>query len=74
MAITSKRYACQQCGHEKQIETSHFGQTYSIGNYSMCPKCGHRNGVTVWICQEAVPNGCHVPEPWRILELKEVKK
>jgi hypothetical protein len=27
--ITTKRYACQECGHETTQSTNHFGQTYS---------------------------------------------
>lgn len=66
MAITFKQYACKACGHKKMIDTNHYGECYSLGNYNRCPDCrplppDKRNPqaviypTTVWVCQEKEP-------------------
>lgn len=64
MKIQAKEYACKACGHTKAIETNHYGQCYSLGNYNRCPDCRplppdprHPQYVaypiTVWVCLES---------------------
>lgn len=67
MRIKNKLYKCNQCGFEKMIETNHYGECYSLGNYNVCPKCPPYkkypfiieggvtkvlNGMTTWECLE----------------------
>ncbi len=81
--ITFKAYRCAKCGHEKQIETNHYGECYSLGNYNRCPKCGPlppdkkhpqwvQYPVTVWQCAEPVPEGGFVPEKWKLVRLGDI--
>lgn len=54
--IEFKLYKCSQCGHEKEIDTNHYGECYSFGRYNTCPKCPpykkypEFGGHTTWIC------------------------
>ncbi len=63
--ISYKKYSCKQCGHEKQIDTNHYGECYSFGNYNNCPKCPPFRRPTTWVCMETPPEGMGVPEPWQ---------
>jgi len=62
-AITKKKYRCQKCHFEKLIETNHYGQCYSWGEYNTCPKCPPIFN-TVWECLETPPPGEKIPENW----------
>ena len=70
--VRKKAYACKACGHEKELETNHYGECYSFGTYTMCPNCHDAEQVTVWVCQEAPPEGMGVPEPWRRVRLGDL--
>ena len=70
--MRSKRYRCSECGHEKEIQTNHYGECYSFGNYNRCPKCPTYNGPTIWVCQEQPPDHMDKPEPWKIAKLGDV--
>lgn len=67
-----KEYACKTCGHKKVIDTNHYGECYSFGNWNRCPKCIPSNLPTVWVCTESPPDGMGVPEPWKIARLGDV--
>lgn len=68
--IKSKLYRCKRCGHERQIQTNHYGECYSLGHYNACPACppwakySEFGGLTVWVCTEKCPEDMAVPEPW----------
>lgn len=59
--ITTKRYACSECGHIKMIATNHYGPCVSYGHYNICEQCPpykkypEFGGHTKWICQEVEP-------------------
>jgi DNA replicative helicase MCM subunit Mcm2 (Cdc46/Mcm family) len=64
--LSYKRYACKRCGHETEIQTNHYGECYSLGNYNRCPKCGplppdpkRPQAVdypsTTWVCLDTPP-------------------
>ncbi len=72
MAITSKNYQCKECGYEKNQRTNHYGNTYSFGNYSTCPKCPPWKRPNVWICTEIPPNHVNKPEPWKTVKLGDI--
>ena len=85
MAITYKTYHCKACGFAKQIQTNHYGECYSLGNYNRCPDCrplppdpkrpqAVDYPVTVWVCDETPPAGEKVPEPWQMVKLGDVVK
>lgn len=61
-----RRYACTECGHEKKIQTNHFGQCYSWGAYNACPKCPPFKRPTVWTCQENPPEDMDRPPDWTV--------
>lgn len=69
-AISSKLYACAECGHEVTQSTNHYGDTYSWGNVSTCPQCPPYKRPNTWKCLEPVPDGMGVPVPWKIVTLK----
>jgi hypothetical protein len=62
--ISSKRYACQECGHETEKSTNHFGQTYSWGSVSACPICPPFKRPTTWVCLERLPKDWTRPANW----------
>jgi hypothetical protein len=83
MPITFKNYRCKACGFEKKIDTNHYGECYSLGNYNRCPKCGPLPPdpkcpaaviypTTTWVCVDPVPEGVKVPEPWRHAKLGDL--
>lgn len=59
--ITEKEYACETCGFTQLQKTNHYSNTYSFGNFSVCPVCPpfekypQYGGQTVWVCQEEKP-------------------
>lgn len=67
MTITPKRYACAECGTVTIQHTNHFGQTWSLGRYNICPKCPpykklpEYGGQTVWTCLEQQPVALETP-------------
>lgn len=83
MPITFKEYRCKACGYTKKIDTNHYGECYSLGNYNRCPDCRplppdpkcpqaviYPN--TTWVCCEEPPPGEKVPEPWKHVRLGDV--
>ncbi len=70
--LSRKPYKCKECGHEKQIQTNHWGECYSLGNYNTCPVCPPFKRPTVWICQEPLPENMGVPEPWKTVGLGQI--
>jgi hypothetical protein len=68
--ISYKKYACKQCGHEKLIDTNHYGECYSWGNFNLCPKCPPYKRPNTWVCQEAPPEGMGIPDPWKTVEIE----
>ncbi len=62
MRATSKRYACNRCGHETKQMTNHYGPTWSWGRVNTCPKCPpwakyeEFGGQTTWRCLENPPD------------------
>lgn len=67
-----KPYKCSQCGFEKQIQTNHFGECYSLGNYNACPNCAPFKRPTTWICQLDCPPDMQKPAPWKIVKLGDI--
>lgn len=70
--IRGKEYVCGSCGHKKVINTNHYGECYSFGNWNRCPKCPPMNLPTVWVCTESPPEHMDKPEPWKIVKLGDV--
>jgi len=67
--MSFKVYACSRCGHEKEMQTNHWGECYSLGNYDTCPGCPPIDRPTVWQCQEKPPETHSVAEPWTIAKV-----
>jgi len=70
--ITPKKYKCRECGHITTHSTNHYGETYSWGNYDVCPKCPPYKRPTVWECCED-PSGdpdAWIPEPWTLTTVR----
>jgi hypothetical protein len=61
-----KPYRCTGCGSEKEFKTNHWGAIY--------PYCSVCVNVTVWVCEEPLPEGYDIPEPWDIVEIKNMEK
>ena len=68
-----RNYRCKECGHEKSIQTNHFGECYSFGNHNTCPSCAPYKRPNTWIFNGEVPPDAWVPAPWKKAEIK-VKK
>lgn len=64
MEHSLKLYRCKECGHEQRIQTNHYGECYSFGNYNTCPQCPPYKRPNTWVCVEPVPKDGWVPEPW----------
>lgn len=62
--ISSKRYACAECGHVVEQSTNHYGQTYSWGRVNVCPNCPPWKRPNTWNCLEPLPEGMERPENW----------
>jgi len=71
--MSYKSYQCKECGHEKEIDTNHYGECYSWGNYNTCPSCPPYKRPNTWVCTAEVPKDGWVPEPWTKAEIK-IKK
>lgn len=67
-----KKYKCQECGHEKEIGTNHWGECYSFGNYNTCPTCPPYKRPNTWICCEKPPKGYGKPKPWKKVKLSDI--
>jgi hypothetical protein len=81
--MSYKHHQCKACGHSKEIQTNHWGECYSLGNYNRCPSCGPlppnkrrpqavQYPITTWVCQETPPEGYGKPEPWKQVTLGDV--
>ena len=62
--ISKKEYECTGCGLLKIRETNHFGEVY--------PYCDFCNEITVWKCNEEIPEGWETPESWKIAKLGDI--
>jgi len=67
--ISFKAYECKKCGYEKEIDTNHFGECYSLGKHNQCPKCVRYQPcdgpaliptVTTWVCAEGEVESCYI--------------
>lgn len=65
--LSYKQYQCKACGHTEEIQTNHYGECYSFGNYNRCRHCKPlppdpkrpqyvQYPITTWVCLES-PNG-----------------
>lgn len=70
--MSRKPYCCAECGYKREIETNHYGETYSYGNYNVCPVCPPYKRPNAWKFDGVVPEGGRVPEPWRRMKLGDV--
>lgn len=68
--VRRKRYRCQECGHEIEQDTNHYGHTYSWGSYNTCPTCPPYKRPNTWVCCEEPPAGMGKPENWRKVEIE----
>ena len=56
--MSIKKYRCSRCGFEKEMQTNHYGTTWSWGYYNTCPVCPpcakypEFGGQTIWECVE----------------------
>jgi len=66
-----KPYECQNCGHEFETGTNHWGEIYDCPN---CRSFGFPNGQPVAKCKEVCPDEYDVPPKWRMVKLSEVIK
>ena len=57
-----KPYKCKRCGYEKEIQTNHYGECYSWGNYNTCPCCAPYKRPNTWVFNGELPNNEEVPE------------
>ena len=75
MTMLKKEYECSSCGLLKMIETNHYGECYSLGNYNHCDSglCSPMS-VTRWLCRADIPEGVKIPVPWKIVTLGEICK
>jgi hypothetical protein len=67
--MTPKRYRCE-CGYESVHSTNHYGSFYDH-----CPKCSWKSPMSpikVHACLEPLPDGWGRPEPWKMVELKDI--
>lgn len=62
--IRGKRYRCKECGHEKEIDTNHYGECYSWGGHNTCPQCPPYKRPNTWVCMETPPEGMERPPKW----------
>jgi predicted RNA-binding Zn-ribbon protein involved in translation (DUF1610 family) len=46
--MSLKPYKCTKCGHEKEIDTNHYGECYSLGKYNSCESCHDGITTTTW--------------------------
>ena len=69
--LSVKKYRCKECGHEEQHSTNHWGETYSWGTSSTCPKCPPYKRPNTWVCCEEPPEGFGKPEPWNIVSVRK---
>jgi transcription elongation factor Elf1 len=53
---SDKKYKCAECGHEKVINTNHYLDVYSLGNFNTCPKCAPFKRPNTWVCIEQNDN------------------
>lgn len=67
--LTYKVYRCTHCGDESSECTNHYGEIYSS-----CKSCSWKRPMqaTIKVCEEPVPEGMGVPEPWKIVKLRDV--
>jgi len=63
--VSYKAYQCSICGAKREQQTNHWGDIYNIH----CTVC---RMPTVWQCEEEVPEGYGVPEPWKLVPMKDV--
>ncbi len=68
--MSLKHYSCNSCGYDKEIDTNHFGQCYSLGDYNMCPNCGAQ--PTVWECKADIPPGTVIPPDWKLIKFEDI--
>jgi hypothetical protein len=67
--VSYKPYKCKACGHEKEIQTNHYGECYSWGNYNTCPSCAPYKRPNTWVFNGELPNNEQVPESWTKVSL-----
>lgn len=76
--MSLKPYKCKECGHEKQLDTNHYGECYSFGRYNTCPKCppykkySEYGGSTTWLFNGELPKDAWIPDKWNktIIKIK----
>jgi len=62
MKASWKLYKCKKCGHEKRIQTDHYGECYGYMDSNMCHICGSEEQQNcTWLCQEKPPEGEKIP-------------
>ena len=66
-----KSYKCSECGFQKDIQTNHYGECYSLGNYNHCQKCAPYK-LTTWVCQLPCPADMQKPAPWKIVKFDDI--
>lgn len=65
---TSKLYKCSECGYEVKTTTNHYGEYYD-----RCDNCSWTpNQIKTFVCQETLPKGWELPEPWKFTTLGDV--
>lgn len=69
--VTSKKYRCLRCGHERMESTNHYGKIYSA-----CPNCSwkHPLEANVSECLDPLPEGWGRPADWTVVKLGDLLK
>ena len=59
-----RNYKCKECGSIKLIQTNHYGECYSFGNYNTCTNCPPYKRPNTWVFDGEIPVNGFVPVPW----------
>lgn len=65
-AYSIKPYKCNNCNHEFETGTNHWGEIYT------CPLCQRLGNGAIAQCLEPVPEGYGVPEKWKLVKLGDI--
>ena len=62
--MSTKEYECTNCGLIKRSSTNHYGEIYLH-----CKSCEE---LHPYKCNEPLPEGWGIPEPWKIVKLGDI--
>jgi len=68
--MSYKSYRCLKCGAVSSHQTNHYGEIYP-----RCGECGWKRPFEKGQphqCLDPVPEGWDVPEPWKMVRLRDI--